>query len=251
MAKLGGDNLPEKSKRGRPPGPAKPGHGLAVLPDGFVEIKEPKCKVCNCPWRREIDMNLAMGWSQAAVMRHYNQLVEEPSEEFTRQNISNHAKKHLSSRDAAVRRIYEERAKQIGFDIDEAENFIITKSAVLDTIVHQGLLSLRAGESVAEPREIIAALGMLDKLESEFRDQAVDEVMTEFRMFTEAVKLVVGEEQYEAIYNAFEALADGKKPVVTPVPQEASKKRLLEANQILDVDVEAETIEDAEFEIVE
>lgn len=215
MAKLPANR---QAPLGLPPG-SSASVSNAPAPITTFEITEGKCKVCKSPHRREIDSLLATGWSQVAVRSHFNVLFETESDKFTAANMSNHARKHMSSRDAAVRRIMEERAKQIGVDIDNAENFIVTRAAVLDTIIQSGMGSLYRGETVAETREVIAAIQMLDKMEAEWKETAIDEMLSEFRAFAAAVKDVVGENMYDQIYAAFESKMDSKTPgVLTPIP---------------------------------
>lgn len=226
-------------------------NNLPALP-GLAELSHGRCKVCKSPYRREIDMLLATGWSQANVLRHFNQLIEDAAEQFTPQNMSTHARNHLTSRDAAVRKIMEERARQMGVDVELAENFITTKAAALDTIIHQGLHSLHTGSTQAEPKEIIAAIQMLEKMESEWKETAIDELMSEFKIFMECVResciVWLGEEKGEDFYgditDRFEARVTGRQsPVLKPIPADVARMKA-ERNT-------AEYIEDAEFEDVE
>lgn len=177
-----------------------------------MEIVEPKCKVCSSPHRREIDMMLATGWSNVAVMNHFNQIAGEGF--FNKHNIGRHKSRHLSTRDAAVRRIIEERARQFGVDVDNVEGFIVTKAAVLDTIIQSGMEGIHRGDTFVEPKDVLTAVQQLDKFESEWKETAIDEIMSEFKAFTEAVKEIVGEEQYEAIFTAFERRLESRNSAV-------------------------------------
>lgn len=226
------------SKKTQPP---RPGTGASNLPVpvGYFEISEGKCKICQSAHRREIDMMLATGWSQASARRHWNQVLEPThgSDYFTHANFSNHARKHLTTKDAAVRRIYEERARQMGMDIDKVEGFIVTRQAVLDTIIHSGLEALHLGHTVAESRDVLQAVQLLEKLESEHKEQAIDELLRDFKAFMEAVKEVVGEDMYETIYERFEGKLDNSNPhLVSPLPADVIIGRA------------EEVIEDAELE---
>lgn len=182
--------------------PAAPGAAQPTTPV-LHQVSEPKCKVCKYPHRREIDMMLATGWSQADVRKHWNQV--EGFEMFSHANISVHSRKHMTTKDAAVRRIMEQRARQEGLDVDAVEGFITTKRAVLDLVIASGIQGLHAGITMTEPREIIAAVAMLDKMEAEWKETAIDEMLKEFRAFSDAVKAVVSEEMYAAIFAKYEA----------------------------------------------
>lgn len=202
--------------------PQRPGRGGGHDDDNLpaplpvFEINEPRCKVCQSPHRREIDMMLATGWSQTSVMNHWNQILGEGF--FKPNNISVHNRKHLTTKDAAIRRIVESRARQIGVDIDTVEGFISTKAAVLDTLIHTGMQSLHLGHTVVEAREVLQAVQLLDKMEAEWKETAIDELMNEFRLFMESVKEAVGEDLYANIYDIFESKLDRRDiPVLQPV----------------------------------
>jgi hypothetical protein len=218
MAEFGGDNLP--AKRG---GGGKKGRNIPDAAVPFVhELVEPRCKVCKSPYRREVDQLLATGWSQAMVIDHFNEMIEEPSLKFNAQNMSVHKRKHLTSRDSAVRRIMEARALQLKIDTDEAEGHIVTKMGVLDTIIYSGLQGLHRGDSIAEPKDIIAAISAQEKMEAEWRETALDEVMTDFQFFMEAVKEVVGEDLYTDIYDRFDQKIKAKTDkTIKPLPPAA------------------------------
>lgn len=197
------------NKGGRVPNqPAVPGTGLAVV--GQFQIVAPNCKVCKSPHRAEVDKCLAMGWSQISVVRHFNQVVGE--EYFSKDSMNRHANRHLSIRDAATRRVIESRARQVGMDVDEVEEFLTTKAGVLDAIVLKGLESLHSGATVVEAKDMIGAIQLLDRFEAEWKETAVDEMLAEFKAFTEAVKEVVGEEKYEEVFAAFERRLDSRHP---------------------------------------
>lgn len=178
-------------------------------------------------------MMLATGWSQANVRRHWNNNLGE--EAFSAMNISIHARNHLTTKDAAVRRIMETRAKQEGIDVDGVHDYIVTKTAVLDLIIQSGIQGLHLGHTLTEPREMIAAIQLLDKMESEWKESAIDEMLREFRAFSDAVKEVVPPEQFAEIYDKFEATLDGSDHALKKLP-------------LADIEVLAiEEGEDAEF----
>ena len=228
------------------PGPGK-GHSAELVP-AFTEIVVRRCKVCASPFRREVDSLLLSGWSQAAVMRHYNQIIDDPLAKFKPQNMSVHARKHLSAGNAAIRRILEARAIQAGIDVDQAQDTILTKLGVLDTIVHSGLISLQTGNKEAEARDVIQAIGMMEKMEASMNAVAIDEIMGEFKIFMAAVKKAVGEDKYDEIFQNFVQMLEGRNSQVIGRPiDEETIKGLPEYSSIVGEEEEAE---DAEFEEV-
>jgi hypothetical protein len=172
------------------------------------DIVEPRCKVCTHPQRREIDMMLALGWSQADVIRHWNNIMElqglPKSEFFMRNGMSTHVKKHLSIKDAAIRRIIEARARAEGLDIELVEGFILTKQGVAEALIAAGLESLHRGDTTVEPKDILTAIKIISELEADRVAQAEEVMLQEIKAFTAAVKKVVPEEKWKEIYEAYE-----------------------------------------------
>lgn len=160
-------------------------------------------------------MMLTSGWSQTDIKNHFNELMGE--EHFSNVNISRHKRNHLSVQDAAVRRIIEARARQFGMDVDAAEGMIMTKAGAVDAIIHRGMEAINSGSVEFKAGEVLQAIQLLDKMEAEWKDTAIDEIMAEFRAFTQAVKEVVGEDQYALIFGRFEQILDGKRnPALSP-----------------------------------
>lgn len=194
MAKLDKDPGKEVVPRGK----------KGESPDRVVqaEIVNPRCKVCKSPNRREIDMCLATGWSQAAVIRHFNQLEDIP---FNKANMSVHASKHLRSSDAAVRRIWEDRARQFGIDVDSIENFILTIDGARDAIIYRGMELVQKGNLDLKGKDLLEALR--DKETSQKSQDAVGiEVVTQqFKDLIASIKEVVDAGVAEQIFASFEA----------------------------------------------
>lgn len=171
------------------------------------EIVNSRCKICQSTHRREIDMQLATGWSQADVLRFWNNAVRENEGDkdwLNHVNMSTHKKNHLSTRDAAVRRIIEERARQEAIDIENVQGYIVTRMGVLDYMVMAGLENIHHGTTVIEGKDMIAAMQMADKLESEFKEVAIEKLLSDFKTFADAVKELVPEDLFQEIYDLFE-----------------------------------------------
>lgn len=214
---VGGDKLP--ARRGDK-SIKQSGVGFFSLPPVY-EHNEPRCKVCQSPFRREIDSALASGWSQAAVIKHYNAALGE--DYFTRGNMSRHKARHLSVRDAAVRNIIEERARALSMDVDKVEGFILTRQATLDMIIQTGLEQLRQGITESAPKDIIAAIQMLEKMEQDFATNAVEEMTQQYKAFADAVQEIVPEEFHGQIFDRTKELLTerqvGNKVVRAELPK--------------------------------
>ena len=192
-----------------------------TLPTVFrlEEIKDPRCKICNSTFRREIDACLASGWSQAMTIQHFNAIMGE--DYFNSSNISTHKKNHLSIKDAAIRHIYEERARQIGMDIEETKGLITTTEGAAASVVQIGVGNMMRGTSHVEVRDLLEAVKILEKMKEEWGDAALPELEREMRSFMKAVKKVVSEDLWTEIVKEFNALLD-QDPMQHPAALEAA-----------------------------
>lgn len=209
----------------------RPGKALARRDDHHddpadlqFEIVAPNCNVCQSPYRRQIDLCLASGWKQTAVIRHFNQI--EGDNYFKKDSMSRHRNLHLSIMDKAIRDVIEARARQFKTDTDEISGGLMTKAAALETVVMRGLDSLQKGTSVSEPKDVLAAIAMLEKMEAEWKETAIDEMLREFKAFSDSVRDVVGEELFAAIWAGFEARLGGRSDnaaALNPAPLSAEE----------------------------
>ncbi|MEM3097557.1 MAG: hypothetical protein QXU32_02410 [Nitrososphaerales archaeon] len=162
-------------------------------------------------------MMLATGWSQRAVMRHWNAIIEAEtgqSNYFNHTNVWIHANRHLSVRDAAIKNILEERARLDGIDIKSVEGFIRTKAGTAEAIISSGLESLYAGQTIVEPKIILDAIRVLMELEEKRASLVEEEMLREIKAFMAAVKRVVPEDMWSKIYEEFEIELERTKTVI-------------------------------------
>ena len=171
-------------------------------PTGF-EIHEPRCKICKSPHRREIDAALVSGMAQRTVKEYFNAAYG--SDYFTDSNVSIHARKHMTLRDAAVRRIYEEAARREGIDLALAEGYLRTKRAFYENVVNEVSTLMQAGAINPEVRDGLAAAQLLEKIDAESVEGQLAELERQFRAFMTSVKEVVPEDLFGKIYETFAA----------------------------------------------
>lgn len=182
---------------------------------GTFQVVEPRCKVCTFAQRREIDMMLALGWSQAAVINHWNNYLGE--DYFKRDGMSIHTRKHLSVKDAGVVAILEERARQEGMDVELQKGFILTKTATAESIIMAGLEAMHRGDTIVEPKDILKAIEVLKQLTEDRAAVAEEEMLKEARAFMVAVKRNVPKELWDQIFEDYE-IELGRKPLpLSPV----------------------------------
>jgi hypothetical protein len=157
-------------------------------------IVEPRCKVCRFQQRREIDLMLASGFSDASVRDHWNDLLGEPL--FTAKNIASHARNHLSQADPAVHKILDarltqERLAQIG-------GYLEAK-----LIAQAGLEALHFGLTQVRPKDIIAAIRAPDEPAAANADVSLEEMRFDFDAFMAAVQ-EVAPQHWEQVLEGFE-----------------------------------------------
>lgn len=215
MANLARSASQNQSKPARPGG--KSGRSSAPAPTQFTE---PRCKVCTSAYRAEIENLARAHWSDAAIMRHINARLRDDEVPFNASNIGRHFNNgHVLAETTAIRRMIESRARQFKVDVESAEDTILTKAGAMDVLIHKGLKALEDGDTVVEPKDVITAIQLLTKLEQEWGETALDELLNEFRIFTEAVKEVVGEDMHAEIFERFETRLDSRRNPILDAPK--------------------------------
>lgn len=167
-------------------------------------------------------MLLVSGWSQTDVAKHFNQVMGE--EHFSKMNISRHARYHMDARDGAVRRIMEARARQMLGEIDDMEGMITTKMGAVEVLVQRAMEQMNAGVMELKGGDLLDAIKLLDQMESEWKETALDELTNEFKAFAAIVKDEVGEERFKEIFAKWEAKMDNKeRKAIMPVEIETGE----------------------------
>ena len=178
-----------------------------VRPQGSsdeVAINEPRCKVCASPHREEIDLMLAGGRKQSEVRKHWNQVIGEGH--FTANNISVHARKHLSARDDISRRLSANGASRTDIASRAADMDQPGIRAATEAIIHGGLQALHAGLTVAEPRDVLAASRVLTTMDIEDVSETIKGMERDMKAFMQAVKDCIPKEDWERIFLKYEEL---------------------------------------------
>lgn len=175
---------------------------------GFTEITEPRCSICKSDVRREVDRALAIGMSSAKVAEFF----ERAGFSFTRKAVWNHGKRHMTLHTTAIRNIIERRAKDRMADIEEVEGFLLSREALIEIATNQGYLAMMAEEMEWTPRDLLAWTEKLEAMEREDYDASLAQLQGQFDALIMAIKSVVPLEQWELIYERWEAFLDQQKP---------------------------------------
>lgn len=181
-------------KRNDKPG----GNGDGNLPSlPKMEIVEPRCSVCKSRYRRTIDQLLVMGVPYSEVARQFEE------EGIERRSLANHKRRHLNVEHAAIRQVIEEKARQIGEDVDNGKRFLLTRKGYMEVAMMKSFQAIVDGTLTPEPRDVVHMISLMEKMEKDTTINQVDEMIRDFNAFTQAVQANVPKELYEKILSDF------------------------------------------------
>lgn len=206
--------------------------GKATLPVPKLEISEPRCSICKSKFRRTIDQLLVMGVAFAEVSRQFE------DEGITRRALSNHKRKHLSVEQAAIRQVIEEKARQIGEDVDNTKRLLLTRRGYMEVAMMRSYQAILDGTLVPEPRDIAHFISIMEKMDKDSAATQVDEMMRDFNAFTQAVKEVVGPDQYDKILYNFKRILEQEKMVAEKFFDSPQVIESLPTSQPIEIEIE-------------
>lgn len=206
-------------------------NGGAVISFPVDEIVEPRCSICKSRFRRTMDQLLVMGVPFSEISRQFE------TEGITRRALSNHKRKHLSVEQAAIRQVIEEKARQIGEDVDNTKRSLLTRKGYMEVAMMKSYQSILDGTVVPEPRDIVAMISVMEKMEKDSSAVQVDEMMRDFNAFTQAVKEVVGQDMYDQILHKFKNILEQEKIIINSF-SEPKVIDTLPSSQPIEIEVE-------------
>lgn len=206
--------------------------GGAVVSFPVDEIVEPRCSICKSRFRRTMDQLLVMGVPFSEISRQFE------TEGITRRALSNHKRKHLSVEQAAIRQVIEEKARQIGEDVDNTKRSLLTRKGYMEIAMMKSYQSILDGTVVPEPRDIVAMISVMEKMEKDSSAVQVDEMMRDFNAFTQAVKEVVGSDQYDRIVSKFKSILEQERIIIDGFADVPKVVDTLPSSQPIDLDAE-------------
>lgn len=212
--------------------------GGATISFPTDEIVEPRCSICKSRFRRTMDQLLVMGVPFSEISRQFE------SEGINRRSLSNHKRKHLSIEQAAIRQVIEEKARQIGEDVDNTKRSLLTRRGYMEVAMMKSYQSILDGTVVPEPRDVLGMIAMMEKMEKDTSSAQVDEMMRDFNAFTQAVKEIVGDNQYDLILNRFKGLLEQERMVAEKFLDNPQVMETLPTAQPIELFAEEEEEED-------
>jgi hypothetical protein len=186
------------------------GNKKTVVKQELVEITEPRCKVCKSPYRHDMEEALLRGMSYTQVGKFFEKL----GQDVNRKNLASHEKNHMNLANAALRNVLEKRAREALVNVEETEGLIMTKMGMLDAMLHKVWEQIINDNIEWKPGDVLQIMQYIEKLEAQQRNIALDEIMLEARCFSEAVKSIVPQSQWQEIVDRFDAnVARAKNPM--------------------------------------
>lgn len=160
-------------------------------------ISEPRCHVCQHPYRAWIETMLIRGQSYKGLQERIPPI--EGHGKLDRRGISNHHKKHMDLQDAALRAILEREADLQSQDYKEGLDDAITKRGVLEVMLRKGYDDILSGVTTVEARDLIQLAKLLAEMDSNQNMVAVDELRAQVQIFIQAIKNVCPPEMQNII----------------------------------------------------
>ena len=216
------------------------GGGGAVVSFPVDEIVEPRCSICKSRFRRTMDQLLVMGVPFSEISRQFE------VEGITRRALSNHKRKHLSVEQAAIRQVIEEKARQIGEDVDNTKRSLLTRKGYMEVAMMKSYQSILDGTVVPEPRDVVAMISVMEKMEKDTASVQVDEMMRDFNAFTQSVKEVVGPDMYDRILGKFKNILEQERMVLDHFSDSPKVIETLPSSQPADLEIKEEEVEEGD-----
>lgn len=190
--------MPEPTKFSKPKAP----DSTEVVPavPAVEEIVVTQCHVCASSYRRAIDKMLALGTPYTEISRIFG-------EEISRKSIANHAKEHLTYEDEAIRRLVANEVEAARESMEEGVSAAVSRRVYLQTLLHKAQEAMVLGDTPPEPKDALAAIQLLDKLDMNREATVAAELEIQMHAFITAIKEIVPEEMYYQILDRTKEIA--------------------------------------------
>lgn len=182
---------------------------------------EPNCLTCQSSYRIEIENALLKGYSYASISRSL------PQAQLTSDNIFDHVSRgHLPLDEHLRRVVIEQRATELGRDIQRAEGVLTDHIALARLGVQRVIERMQTGDldpTIADGIQFANLLLRLDEFAGESVDQQA--VASSFMAFFEAAKSVMDPAQFTRFGRLLE-----RNPVLNALSKKAAQVIEVEAS---------------------
>lgn len=173
-------------------------------------VSDPRCHVCASRYRNQIDREILMGHGYATIARRYQEDYGDDS--ITRRSVMNHAKRHTTLEEAALRKIIEDRYAEDDANVEEAVGILLGQKSMLESLAYKGYKSAISGETKVEVKDWLTIMNELKSLMMSETDIEKEELRRDFQFFLEAVMEITPTDEYEKIAERFNEKRDGMRP---------------------------------------
>lgn len=171
------------------------------------QVVDKRCQVCTSQYRKDMERLIVLSLSYSEIARYFEAL----GETITRKSLSNHHAKHMWVETAAIRSLIEDRAREALKDVEEHKGFLLEKRGLLEVMLQQGYHSIMSGNTQVEPKDLLAVVEKLERMEAAQEAVAVDELLKDFNDFADAVKALVPEDMWAKIFEQYELNVKARK----------------------------------------
>ncbi len=167
------------------------------------QIYEARCHVCTSPHRQYIESLLIKGANYVWIEQNVPGVDDG---KIDRRSVSNHAKKHMAYKDAAVRAILEEEAQIASQNYDTGVRGAITHRGVLEVALRKAYEDIIAGVTTVEARDMIQLINTLQKMDEQREQVAVNELRAQVQAFVEAIRIETDPDTWGRIFARMKSL---------------------------------------------
>lgn len=166
-------------------------------------IHEPRCHVCTSPHRQFIEGLLIKGANYVWISENVPGI---DGDKIDRRSVSNHAKKHMSYQNAAIRAILEEEAEIASQNYEAGVRGAITHRGVLEVALRKAYEDIIAGVTTVEARDMIQLINTLQKMDEQREQVAVNELRAQVQAFVEAIRIETNPDTWERIFKRMKSI---------------------------------------------
>lgn len=168
-------------------------------------IVEPRCNVCQSPYRIQIERLLVKALSYSSIAAS---LPDEGEDTPDRRSIANHYKKHMAIQDAVIRGVLEEEAALINQNFEEGVKGAMTHRGLLEVVVRKTYDDIINGVVTAEVRDVVQIIKLLGEMNSNSANLKTDQTEAQFRFFVRAIQNVCDDQTRVAIASEVKRLRE-------------------------------------------
>lgn len=163
----------------------------------------PQCKVCQSHYRVEIERLLLRTYGYTAI---WKSLPQQAQEDLSVRNITDHAKTHLPIEESIRNAVVTARAKEIGLDIDAAEEALVDHISFAKVGLQDVYERMRDGRLTPDVKDGIAFANLLLKVQEQAGEGVDNEAMFQgFMAYLAAMRAVCTPEQMREIGQRLQA----------------------------------------------